>query len=78
MIREFEITDPRPRTCEFCDQEAHGTVMVQLYGGSLWVCSACYELIQGNRHKPYSRVMEKLSFRACGYNITAKMARMGR
>jgi ribosome-binding protein aMBF1 (putative translation factor) len=73
---QFDITDPRMLPCEFCDQVAAGRVMVQLHGGSLYVCQACYELLQSNRHRPYSRVMDKFSVRACGYHISRKMARV--
>jgi ribosome-binding protein aMBF1 (putative translation factor) len=77
-ISEFEITDPRHLPCEFCDQEAAGRVMVELHGGSLMVCRACYELLLTTRTKPYSKVMDKFSMRACGYHINRKMARLGR
>jgi len=75
-IGEYEITDPRTRPCEFCGQPAAGRVMVELYGGSLWVCHQCYELLKANRKKPYSKVMDRYSVLACGYHISRKMARM--
>ena len=78
MIGPYEITDPRTRPCELCDQTAYGRIMVELHGGSLWVCGPCYLAIQSNRDKPYSQVMERLSMRACGYHVTAKMARLTR
>jgi hypothetical protein len=78
MIGEYEITDPRTRTCEFCDQQAAGRVMVELFGGSLWLCASCFELLRENRSRPYSRVMDKFSMRACGYHASAKMARLRR
>lgn len=78
MIAEYEITDPRTRPCEFCGQEAHGRVMIDLYGGSLMVCMTCYELLRGSRSHPYSKAMEKFAMRSVGYHITAKMARLGR
>ena len=73
---QFDITDPRTRPCEFCDQESAGRVMVELHGGSLYVCRACYELLQSNRHRPYSRAMDKFSMLACGYHISRKVARV--
>ncbi len=79
MIGEqYDITDPRSLTCEFCDQVAAGRIMVDLYGGSLMVCQACYELLRGSRSKPYSKAMDKFSMRARGYHASAKMARMWR
>ena len=76
--QQYDITDPRTLTCEFCDQLVAGRIMVELYGGSLMVCQACYELLRNSRSKPYSKVMEKFSMRSVGYLASAKMARMGR
>jgi ribosome-binding protein aMBF1 (putative translation factor) len=78
MIGEFDVTDPRTFKCEFCDELAAGRVMVDLYGGSLMVCQACYELLRGSRSHPYSRVMDKFALRSVGYLANRKMARMGR
>jgi len=75
---EYDITDPRTLTCEFCDELVAGRVMVNLYGGALMVCQACYELLQDSRAKPYSRVMDKFAMRSVGYLANVKMARMGR
>ncbi len=76
MIGQYEITDPRTRPCEFCDQEAAGRIMVELHGGSLMVCQACYELLRANRSKPYSRVIDRFSMRACGHHASIKQARI--
>ena len=78
MIGQYDITDPRTLTCEFCDQQAAGRVMVELSCGSLMVCEACYELLRDMRSKPYSKVMDKFSMRACGYHSSRKIARMWR
>jgi ribosome-binding protein aMBF1 (putative translation factor) len=74
----YDITDPRTLKCEFCDQVAAGRIMVELYGGSLMVCQACYELLRGSRSHPYSTVMDKFAMRSVGYLANRKMARMGR
>jgi ribosome-binding protein aMBF1 (putative translation factor) len=74
----YDITDPRTLTCEFCDQVVTGRVLVELYGGSLMVCQACYELLRGSRSHPYSTVMDKFAMRSVGYLANRKMARMGR
>jgi ribosome-binding protein aMBF1 (putative translation factor) len=74
----FEVTDPRTATCEYCDQQVTGRIQVEMHGGSLMVCSACYELLQTTIRKPYSRVMDKFSMRACGYHITRKIAKIRR
>ena len=76
MIGQYDITDPRTLTCEFCDQEAAGRVRVDLYGGALMVCESCYEVLQASRAHPYSRVMDKYSMLACGYNVSRKIARI--
>jgi len=78
MIGQYDITDPRTLTCEFCDQEVAGRVRVDLYGGALMVCQACYELLRNSRSKPYSRVMDKFAIRSVGYLANVKMARMAR
>lgn len=76
MIDQYAITNPKTAICDYCDQEAHGRVMVELHGGSLWVCATCFELIQSSRHKPYSRVMDRFSMRSSGHHITIKHARI--
>jgi ribosome-binding protein aMBF1 (putative translation factor) len=75
---QYDVTDPRTLTCEFCDQEVTGRVMVDLYGGALMVCQACYDLLRNSRTKPYSRVMDKYAMRSVGYLANVKMARMRR
>ena len=77
-LGQFDITDPRTLTCEFCAQEAHGRVRVDLSGGPLMVCESCYELLRNSRSHPYSRVMDKFAMRSVGYLANVKMARMGR
>jgi ribosome-binding protein aMBF1 (putative translation factor) len=78
MISQYDITDPRTLTCEFCDQEVTGRVQVDLYGGALMVCQACYELLKASRSHPYSRVMDKFAMRSVGYHANVKMARWPR
>ena len=75
MIGEFEITDPRTRPCQFCGQDAAGRVMLQLYGGSLWVCASCFEVLKPKASKPYSRVMDRFSMLATGHHASHKQAR---
>ena len=76
MIGQYDITDPRTLLCEFCDQEVAGRVRVDLYGGALMVCLACYEVLRDSRAKPYSKVMDKYSMRACGYHVSRKIAQI--
>jgi ribosome-binding protein aMBF1 (putative translation factor) len=72
----YEITDPRTGICEFCAEKVTGRVMVELYGGSLNVCQACYELLQASKSKPYSRVMDRYSMLARGHHVSIKQARL--
>ena len=76
MIGQYEITDPRPLTCDFCNQEVAGRVRVDLYGGALMVCEACYEVLQASRAKPYSKVMDKYAMRSVGYLANVKIAKI--
>ena len=76
MIGQYDITDPRTLACEFCDQEVAGRVRVDLYGGALMVCLACYEVLRDSRAKPYSKVMDKYSMRTRGYHVSRKIARI--
>ena len=76
MIGQYDITDPRTLTCEFCDQEVAGRVRVDLYGGALMVCQACYELLRNSQSKPYSKVMDKFAMRSVGYLANVKIAKI--
>jgi hypothetical protein len=40
------------------------------------ICETCLAALESKRAHPYSRVMDKFCLRACGYHISAKMARM--
>ena len=77
-IGAYDMTDPSTATCEFCDQLTAGRVMVELYGGSLMVCQACYELLRNSRSHPYSRAMDNFAMRSVGYLANRKMANMRR
>ena len=62
--------------CDFCGQSVTGRVRVSKYGTGIWVCGTCYELIQKNYHKPYSKVMDKLAMVEAGYHVNHKLARI--
>ena len=61
--------------CELCGENVSGRTRVSKYGTGIWVCGTCYELIQANRHKPYSKVMDKLAMAEAGYHVNRKLAR---
>jgi hypothetical protein len=42
------------------------------------VCDKCYRDIDEHRHKPYSKVMEKLAKVEAGYQVNRKQARSRR
>jgi ribosome-binding protein aMBF1 (putative translation factor) len=64
-------------TCSFCDTEVPGVMKISVFTHQgILVCPQCYELILASRHKPYSRVMEKLAMLEAGYHVNRKRARM--
>ena len=74
---EWEITDPRTATCEYCDQEAQGRILLELWGGHLWVCLTCWQTLRRMRSHPYSKAMDKFAQKACGYYANRQLARYG-
>jgi ribosome-binding protein aMBF1 (putative translation factor) len=63
--------------CELCGGKVAGRIRVSTYGSGIWVgveCG-CYELIQANQHKPYSKVMDKVAIIETGYYANRKTAR---
>jgi ribosome-binding protein aMBF1 (putative translation factor) len=62
--------------CELCQREADGLIWLRHYTPEgIRVCSGCYDLVQANRRKPYSRVMESLALAEAGYYINRKLKR---
>jgi len=62
--------------CEFCEGDAPCLVYVRVYTREgIKVCAGCYELINSHRHKPYSKVMERLAITEAGYHVNRKLAR---
>jgi len=62
--------------CEFCNRNVPARIKVSIYGEGIWVCGDCYELIRGHRHKPYSKVMDKVAMLEAGYHVNRKLARI--
>jgi ribosome-binding protein aMBF1 (putative translation factor) len=62
--------------CQLCHQTTPNRWKVSIYGDGIWVCLDCYEQIQANRRKPYSKVMDKVAMLEAGYHVNRKLARM--
>lgn len=61
--------------CQFCHHDVPGLIKKFVYGDGIWVCLDCYELIDEQRHHPYSRVMDKVAMLEAGYHVNRKLAR---
>jgi ribosomal protein L37AE/L43A len=62
--------------CQFCEQDASGLIKLRLYTPQgIWVCEECYKTIDSHRHKPYSKIMDKLALVEAGYLVNRKLAR---
>jgi len=62
--------------CQFCEQDAPGLIKLRLYTPEgIWVCEECYTAIDSHRHKPYSKIMDKLALVEAGYRVNRKLAR---
>ncbi len=66
---------PRTLKCQFCLQRAKGLVKTHVQRGQLWVCTACYTIINKKRRFPYSLVMDRASLAANGYYANRKDAK---
>ena len=65
--------------CQFCGQDAPGLTKLRVYTPQgIWVCQDCYKAIDNYRHKPYSKVMDKLALIEAGYLVNRKLARSQR
>ena len=62
--------------CQLCGQDAPGLIKLRLYTPQgIWVCEECYKVIDSRRHKPYSKIMDKLALIEAGYLVNRKLAR---
>ena len=62
--------------CEFCHHDAPGLINLRVYTRQgIRVCQGCYEVIASHRHRPYSKVMDKLAMVEAGYHVNRKLAR---
>jgi uncharacterized CHY-type Zn-finger protein len=63
--------------CEFRNHEASNLIHLRVFSSKgIRVCPECYEEINSHRHKPYSRVMDRLAEIEVGYHVNRKMARL--
>ena len=62
--------------CELCHQPASGLIYLRLFTAKgIRVCEACYNTIDRNRHKPYSKIMDKVAIAEAGWYVNRKLAR---
>jgi Zn-finger protein len=65
--------------CEFSQHNAPGLIHLWVYTNTgIWVCEACYEVINSHRYQPYSKVMDKLAQIEAGYQVNRKLAKLAR
>jgi len=63
--------------CDFCGKSVAGLVVLRVYTPhGIRVCEECYQTINNHRHKPYSKVMDKLAMVEAGYRVNRKLATM--
>jgi len=62
--------------CGFCGKSVAGLIALRVYTRQgIQVCEECYNTIDSHRHKPYSKVMDKLALVEAGYRVNRKLAR---
>jgi ribosomal protein L37AE/L43A len=62
--------------CQFCHQSTPSLIRLCVYTPQgIWVCQECYRAIDSHRHKPYSKIMDKLALLEAGYLVNRKLAR---
>jgi ribosome-binding protein aMBF1 (putative translation factor) len=62
--------------CKFCHRNARGLINLRVYTRQgIQVCEDCYKAIDSHRHKPYSKVMDRLALVEAGYPVNRKLAR---
>jgi len=65
--------------CELCHRKASGLLQLRIYTREgIQVCEACYKAIGSNRHKPYSKVIDKVAIAEAGYYVNRKVAKLTR
>ena len=61
--------------CELCHCNASSLIHLRVYTPQgVRVCEACYKAVDSNRHKLYSKIMDKLAIAEAGYYVNRKVA----
>jgi hypothetical protein len=61
--------------CDLCHQPASGLIYLRLYTPEgIKVCEACYRQVDSNRHKPYSKIMDRVAIAEAGWYVNRKLA----
>lgn len=61
--------------CKLCRKGVPGLAHIKIYSTKgIDVCGGCYEEVDKNRDKPYSRVMERMAMAEMGYHANRKKA----
>jgi ribosome-binding protein aMBF1 (putative translation factor) len=61
--------------CELCHRSASGLIHLRVYTRQgIQVCEECYKAVDINRHKPYSKIMDRVAIAEAGYYVNRKIA----
>jgi ribosome-binding protein aMBF1 (putative translation factor) len=64
--------------CEFCERDAPALITLRVYTRQgIKVCEECYRIIDSHRHKPYSKIIDKLAIAEASYYVNRKLAKDG-
>jgi transposase-like protein len=61
--------------CPMCDRDQPKLSKTSVYDRGVFVCPQCRDLVNQNRGRHYSRVMERFALLEAGYHINRKVAR---
>ena len=62
--------------CGLCQGKTEAIIMLRHYSREgIGVCRQCYDHVELNKGKPYSRVIERLAVAEAGYYINRKLKR---
>lgn len=65
--------------CQLCHQDAPVLIRLCFYTREgIQVCEDCYQAVNSRRHKPYSKLMDRLAMAEAGYHANRKLARLER
>jgi len=65
--------------CELCHHNYPSLINLRIYTPrGISVCSGCYLEVDANRHRPYSKVMDRLAIAEAGYYANRKIAKLSR